>query len=595
MFYKEELVEEIRSRNDIVDVISGYVTLKKKGSSHWGCCPFHNEKTPSFSVSQSKQMYYCFGCKEKGNVYTFLMKYENYTFPEAIRVLADRAGIQLPEMEEYTQEQKARANRKQRLMELNKEAATYFYYELHNSPHGKQGLEYLQKRMLTDETMKKFALGYADKNGKNVIQYLKSKGFTDQEIMDSGIATHTEKYGLSCLFWNRVMYPILDMNKKVIGFGGRVMGEGEPKYLNSPETEIFDKRRNLYGFNYARYSRSKYLILCEGYMDVISMHQAGFGQAVASLGTAFTPEQARLIHRYFQLVYLAYDSDGAGVSAALRAIKLLRSEGIQAKVIDMRPHKDPDEFIKALGSEAYQDRIDHAENSFFYEIRMLLRDYNVKDPEERTKFHREIAKKLCEFEEEVERENYTQAIAEEYMINREALQNLVKSYAMKAGSIELAPKPRSGISAKEPAEEGGKKAQRMLITWISEKPELFDKVKKYISPEDFTEEVYRRVAEKLFENIEKGNFKPAEVISHFQNEEEQSMAADLFFATLPPMETRQDREKAFHDIIYAVKKNSVDYYNRLAQDSGNDMEAWQKKIERQKALRELAKMHISLD
>ena len=523
------------------------------------------------------------------------MKHENYTFPEAIRFLADRAGIELPEMEELTQEQKAKAGRKQRLLELNKEAATYFYYELRNSPHGKQGLEYLQKRMLTEETMKKFALGYADKNGKNVIQYLKSKGYTDQEIMDAGLATHTEKYGLSCLFWNRVMYPILDMNKKVIGFGGRVMGEGEPKYLNSPETEIFDKRRNLYGFNYARYSRSKYLILCEGYMDVISMHQAGFGQAVASLGTAFTPEQARLIHRYFQLVYLAYDSDGAGVSAALRAIKLLRSEGIQAKVIDMRPHKDPDEFIKALGSEAYQDRIDHAENSFFYEIRMLLRDYNVKDPEERTKFHREIAKKLCEFEEEVERENYTQAIAEEYMINREALQNLVKSYAMKAGSIELAPKPRSGISAKEPAEDGGKKAQRMLITWISEKPELFDKVKKYISPEDFTEEVYRRVAEKLFENIEKGNFKPAEVISHFQNEEEQSMAADLFFATLPPMETRQDREKAFHDIIYAVKKNSVDYYNRLAQDSGNDMEAWQKKIERQKALRELAKMHISLD
>lgn len=592
MYYKEELVEEIRARNDVVDVISGYVSLKKKGSNHWGCCPFHNEKTPSFSVSQSKQMYYCFGCRATGNVYTFLMKYENYTFPEAIRFLANRVGIQLPE-EDYTEEQKAKADRKNRLLEINKEAANYFYYQLRNNPHGQQGLEYLQKRQLTEETMKKFALGYAPKNGKAIIEYLKSKGFADQEIIDSGLATHSEKYGLSCLFWNRVMFPILDLNKKVIGFGGRVMGDGEPKYLNSPETDVFDKRRNLYGFHLARYSRSKFLILCEGYMDVISMHQAGFGQAVASLGTAFTREQAHFIHRYFDQVYLAYDSDGAGVKAALRATGILRDEGLQGKVIDMRPYKDPDEFMKALGAQAYQERIDHAENSFFYEIRMMEREYDLNDPEGKTKFHHAIAQKLCSFEEEVERENYLQAIADKYFIGRDALKNLVRNYAIKASNLASAPKPRSGINGKDTAEDGVKKAQKLLITWLSEKPELYAKVRKYIAPEDFTEEVYRRVAEKLFANLESGSFQPADLISQFPSEEEQSMAAELFYATLPPMETKQEKEKAFHDIIYAVKKNSNEYYaNELKE---NDMESVKRLYEGKKALMELAKTHISLD
>ena len=590
MYYSDELVEEIRAKNDIVGVISGYVSLKKKGSNHWGCCPFHNEKTPSFAVSENKQMYHCFGCGVSGNVYTFLMKYENYSFQEAIKVLADRAGVKLPEIE-YTEEQKKRANRRQRLLEVNKEAATFFYFQL-RSPHGEVGLAYLKKRELTEDTMKKFGLGYAGKNGTQLVQYLRNKGYTDEEIKDAGLATFSERNGLSSQFWNRVMYPIQDINHRVIGFGGRVMGDGEPKYLNSPETDIFDKRRNLYGLNYARTARSGNMILCEGYMDVISMHQAGFGQAVASLGTAFTPEQAHLLHRYTDQVLLAYDSDGAGVKAALRAIGILREEGLTGKVINMRPYKDPDEFMKALGREAFQERIEQAENSFFYEIRMMESQFDLKDPEGKTKFHREIAKKLCAFEEEVERDNYLQAIAEKYLIGIENLRKLVVSYAAQTGIVKPVERPKSGVQQKNTPQENAKKAQKLLITWITDTPALYGKVKAYVSPEDFTESLYRQVAEKLFADLEAGHYQPAAIISTFEDEESQREAAELFHASLPRMETVQEREKAFHDILLAVKKNSYEYFT---EQSGRDIGALSKAIAGKKALQELAKVHISLE
>jgi len=591
MYYSDEIVEEIRAKNDVVSVISGYVNLKKKGNNHWGCCPFHNEKTPSFAVSESKQMYHCFGCGESGNVFTFLMKYENYSFPEALKVLADRAGVNLPEVE-YSQEQKLRANRRQRLLDVNKDAANFFYLQLHRNPHGEVGLAYLRKRELTDETMKKFALGFAGKNGGELVAYLRQKGYQDQEIRDAGLATYSERGGLSSQFWNRVMFPIQDVNHRVIGFGGRVMGDGEPKYLNSPETDVFDKRRNLFGMNFARTARTNNIILCEGYMDVISMHQAGFTQAVASLGTAFTPEQAHLIHRYVDLVLLAYDSDGAGVKAALRAIGILRDEGITAKVINMRPYKDPDEFMKALGREAYQERIDQAENSFFYEIRMLEGQYNVRDPEERTKFHREIAKKLCTFEEDVERDNYLQAVAEKYSIGAENLKKLVVSYAA-AGVARPIERPKSGIQSKNNVQDGAKRAQKLLISWIADNPKIYPKIKTYVSAEDFTEELYRLVAGKLFEAIDGGHFSPAEIINAFDDEEKQKEAAEAFYEELPAMDTLQEREQALRDVIYAVKKNSLEYYKQKQQQ--RDIEAVSRVIQGKKDLLALANLHISLE
>ena len=590
MYYPDELVEEVRMKNDIVDVVSGYVRLQKKGANYWGCCPFHNEKTPSFSVHGGKQMYHCFGCGAGGNVFTFVMNYENYTFPEAIKMLADRAGVNLPELE-YDEAMKARESKRARLLEVNKEAAKYFYYQL-RTPHGETGYNYLKRRALSEETMRKFGLGYSGKSGASLVQYLKQKGFDDELIKEAGLATYSEKYGMTSQFFNRVMYPISDVHGKVIGFGGRVMGDAEPKYLNSPETPVFDKRRNLYGLQFARTAKSGNIILCEGYMDVIAMHQAGFTQAVASLGTAFTAEQANLLRRYTENVLLAYDSDGAGTKAALRAIGILKEAGLTGKVINMKPYKDPDEFMKAEGKEAFEERIRQAENSFFFEIRILSQNYDLKDPESKTKFHKEIAKKLCDFSVEVERENYIEAIAEKYNIGFENLRKLVNSYAGQTGLAKPIERPKSGIQQKNTPQENVKKSQRLLITWITDEPEVYAKIQRYITAEDFTEDLYRKVASRLFEDLSKGTYNPAAIISMFSDEEEQREAAALFNTNLPQLNTKQEKEKAFHDIVYAVKKNSYEYFSGQL---GADVNALNKVISGKKALEELAKTHISLD
>jgi len=591
MYYPDEIVEEVRMKNDIVDVISGYVRLQKKGANHFGLCPFHNEKSPSFSVSGGKQMYYCFGCGAGGNVFTFIMEYENYTFREAVKLLADRAGVNLPEIE-YSEEVKKKESRKNRLLEINKEAARYFYYQL-RSGRGEKGYRYLADRGLGEETMKKFGLGYAAVSSSDLVQYLRSKGYGDDLIQEAGVAVFDEKYGLHDKFWNRVIFPIQDINHRVIGFGGRVMGDGKPKYLNSPETMIFDKSRNLYGLNFARTSRQSHIILCEGYMDVIAMHQAGFTQAAASLGTAFTIGQANLIKRYVKEVLLAYDSDGAGTNAALRAIGILKEAGLSGKVINMEPYKDPDEFVKNLGAEEFVKRIEGAENSFFFELRMLEREYDLKDPESKTRFHREIAKKLCGFSEEVERENYLEAVADKYHIGFENLRKLVASYAAQTGLASPVIRPKSGLAEKKNTpEENRKKAQRLLITWITDEPGIYPKIKKYINAGDFTDELYRKVADKLFEGLSKGEFSPAALVSMFEDEEEQREVAALFNTKLEELETKKEREKALHDIIYTVKRNSYEYYSGRM---GADMDALNKVIAGKKALEELSKTHISLD
>ncbi len=592
MYYPDELIEEIRQKNDIVDVISGYVGLQKKGSNYVCCCPFHSEKTPSFSVNRNRQIYKCFGCGEGGNVVTFVMKYENCTFPEAIKILADKAGVTLPEVE-YSEEAKKRETRRQRLLEINKEAAKFYYVQL-RSPHGTRAKEYLDKRELTDETRKNFGLGYAPVRGEELLAYLRSKGYTDDLIKDVGLAKIDEKRGTTTQFWNRVMFPIQDLNHRVIGFGGRIMGDADsgPKYLNSPETEIFDKSRNLYGMNYARSARTGNIILCEGYMDVIQMHQAGFTQAVASLGTAFTPGQAALIKKYTKDVLLAYDSDGAGVKAALRAIRILKDAGMSGRIINMQPYKDPDEFIKNMGKEAFQDRIDHAENAFMFEIRMLEREFDLNDPEGKTNFYNQIARKLCEFGEDVERENYITAVAEKYHIGFENLRKLVVNTAAKTGGYAVPiERPKSGIQSKNTPEENSKKAQRLLLTWITDYPQLYGKIKQYISPEDFTFPIYKQVAERMFADIEAGQLNPASMINMFTEEKDQSEATSLFTTKLPELENDMEREKAFHDILISVKRNSFEYYSSRM---GVDITALNKVVAGKKALEELSKTHISL-
>ncbi len=589
MYYPQELIEEIRTKNNIVDVISGYVRLQKKGSNYFGLCPFHNEKSPSFSVSPGNQMYYCFGCGAGGNVITFLMQYENDTFQEAVKTLAQRAGVALPEIE-YTQEMKQAQSRRMRLLEINKEAAKYFFYQL-RARQGSMGYQYLKKRGLSDETMNRFGLGYSNKYSDDLVKYLKSKNYSEDLIRAAGLCNVDEKHGMYDKFWNRVIFPIQDINHRVIGFGGRVMGDGTPKYLNSPETEIFDKSRNLYGLNFARTSRKNSFILCEGYMDVIAMHQAGFSQAVASLGTAFTPGQAGLLKRYTDEVLLSYDSDEAGVRAALRAIGILREAGLSGKVIDLKPYKDPDEFIRALGAQEFQKRLDNAQNSFFFELDQLQKSYDMKDPESKTNFHRALAQKLCGFSEEVERENYIEAVAERYQIGFESLRRLVMEYATKTGLARPVERYKSGVPQKNTIQEKAERDQRLLLTWLADCPQLYGQIRKYISPADFTKELYVKVAERLFADLEKGKADPAAIVSLFEEEQQQREAASLFHARLREVGSIQEQEKAIRDIVCSVKRNS---YERDSAAAGNDIEALKRVIAGKKQLEELNKTHISL-
>lgn len=591
-FYSDDLIEEVRSRNDIVDVISGYVRLQKKGSTYFGLCPFHNEKTASFSVTPNKQMYYCFGCGAGGNVFTFLMEYENFTFAEAMQSLAERAGVELP-VQEYSPQMKQEADRRQRLLEVNKEAGKY-YYMLLRSEHGQQALNYFKKRELTEETMRKFGLGYSDKFSDDLYRYLKKKGYEDELLRDSGLISFDERRGGHDKFWNRAMFPIMDVHSKIIGFGGRVMGEGEPKYLNSPETKIFDKSRNLYGLNFARTTRKPQFLLCEGYMDVIALHQAGFDNAVASLGTALTSGHASLLKRYTKEVYLTYDSDGAGVKAALRAIPILKEVGITTKVINMRPYKDPDEFIKALGAEAYQERIDQAENSFMFEIRILEQQYDMDDPESKTAFYNEIAKKLLGFTEELERDNYIEAVAGKYQMGFENLRKLVLHMGTKGGIAAPKPKLKSGIHENKKKEDGMKQSQKLLLTWLIEDTRLFPVIQKFITPMDFTEDIYRRVADILFEQYETTKtVNPAQIISMFENEEDQREAASLFNAHIRNIETKADKEKALKETVVRIKQNSINY--RSANLAPADMAGLQQLVADKRQLEQLEKLHISIE
>ena len=591
-YYSDELIEEVRSRNDIVDVIGGYVRLQKKGSSYFGLCPFHNEKTGSFSVTPSKQMFYCFGCGAGGNVFTFLMKYENYTFGEAMQTLADRVGIELPK-QELSEAQKREADERSRLLEINKEAAKYFYALLRN-PRGARAYGYFKNRQLSDETMQKFGLGYSDQYSDDLYRYLRKKGYDDEILKKSGLVTIDEVRGGHDKFWNRAMFPIMDVHNRVIGFGGRVMGEGEPKYLNSPETRIFDKSRNLYGLNIARTSRRNQLLLCEGYMDVISLHQAGFDNAVASLGTALTSGHANLLKRYTKEVYLTYDSDGAGVKAALRAIPILKKVGITTKVINMRPYKDPDEFIKALGADEYQKRIDEAENSFLFEIRILNEQYDMNDPASKTAFFNETAQKLLGFSEELERNNYIQAVAEKYFVTVEELKKLVNNLAIKGGIVKAPTPLKSGINENKKKEDGMKQSQKLLLTWLIEDTRLFKTIEGLITPEDFTEELYHRVAEKLFEQYKtEGAVNPAQIVSMEAGEEEQREIASLFNATIHEVETQNEMEKALKETIIRIKQNSINY--RSDHLDPNDMAGLMKVIEDKRALEKLEKLHISIN
>ena len=597
MRYSEDIIEEVRMKNDIVDVISQYVKLTRKGNSYFGLCPFHNEKTPSFSVTPSKQMYYCFGCGAGGNVFTFVMEYENFTFGEALKYLADRAGVELPKIE-YSKEAKAKAEKKAQLLEINKQAAQYFYYQLRRE-NGRNAHDYLTGRGLSEETIRKFGLGYSDKYSDDLYKFLKSKNYSDELLRESGLFNTDERHGMYDKFWNRVIFPIMDVNNRVIGFGGRVMGEGKPKYLNSPETKIFDKSRNLYGLNIARTTRKNYLILCEGYMDVIAMHQAGFTNAVASLGTALTLGHASLLKRYTQEVLLLYDSDEAGIRAALRGIPILREAGVNSRVVSLKPYKDPDEFIRNEGPEAFENRLNQAMDSFMFRIHTAESEFPMSEPQGQNRFFQQCAQMLLELGDELERNLYIEAIVKEYRrygISVDDLRKRVNTLAMKGTPAEKRIQPKSAASQQPKKESAAQKAQKLLLTWLVTYPGIFDTVEKYISPEDFVIPLYRQVAQMLYDQHEEGDVNPAKLLNAFTDSEEQREVSSLFNATIH-LENEEEQQRAFADTILRIKDESLKEQNRNLDPS--DMNGLLDVIKAKKELEELGRkrsqLHISFE
>ena len=557
MFYPQEVVDQVIESNNIVDVIGSYVKLTKKGSTYFGLCPFHNEKTPSFSVTDNgnKQMYYCFGCHKGGTVLTFIMQYENVSYTDALKTLADRAGIALPKPD-YSKEQEALSRKKDAILEVNKEAAKYFYHLL-KSERGKNALKYLTDRGLSDETIRSFGLGYSDKYRDDLYQYMKNKGFTDDILKESGLfsikETDTHDY-----FWNRVMFPIMDVRSKVIAFGGRVMGEGEPKYLNSPETICFNKRRTLYGLHAAKKHKGKELILCEGYMDVISLHQAGFTNAVASLGTALTEGHADILKRYTGNVVISYDSDTAGRDAALRAIPKLREAGLSVKVLDLSPYKDPDELIKAEGTDFFKERLKNAKNSLIFEIYCLQDQFDLNDPDEKTKFFNETAKRLSYIEDRLEQENYIQAVSKEFLIEYSMLKEKTKKLSLSNDNRQGFTTTPIIIKKKDETKTALAQCQKMVLSFLAEEPSFYDNVSDVIDESDFCLPPYDKAAQLLFSQLKAGKVNPNSIINAFEDSDVQEEVADIFHDSFLKDISESDLQKTINDCIIRIRKNSIE-------------------------------------
>ncbi len=561
MRYDESVIEQVREANDIVDVVGQYVRLTKKGANYFGLCPFHGEKTASFSVSPRKQIYYCFGCGAGGNVINFLMEYENYSFTESLKSLADRAHIDLPEPSGGGEDKGSRERRKQ-LLDIHKDAAVFYYKQL-QTPDGAAGYQYFrQKRRLSDETITHFGLGFAPKASDALYRHLKEKGWGDELLHASGLVTIQER-GIRDKFWNRVMFPIMDINNHVIAFGGRVMGDGIPKYLNSPETDIFDKSAHLYGLNFARKSRRKFMLICEGYMDVIALHQAGFDCAVASLGTALTEKHAPLLKRLDKPVMLCYDSDGAGVKAAMRAIPLLREAGVEARVVKLSPYKDPDEFIVHEGGAAFEERIAQALNGFLFQSDVWRGQFDMNNPAERTSFHRRVAEELTSFTDGIERENYLSAVCARHQIPAEPLRNLVSGLGNRRYSTEIeVPEAedlvRDSLSRAGKGSNGLTVGAQLLLWWAAESAASPERVARLLRPEDMPSELQEELLAHILRLKTRGPVTPAALLSEYpENEEAARQIAAVYSKALDPDRDAGERAHILTGNLQRLRKEAL--------------------------------------
>lgn len=554
--YSDEIIDDVRQSNDIVDVISQYVRLKRSGRNYFGLCPFHNEKSPSFSVSPEKQIFHCFGCGVGGNVFTFLTKIEGINFVEAVQLLAERANIQLPTLENNVDS--AKEALKAKVYKVNEFTAKYYHENLYR-PESKIAQEYIKKRKLSNETLKAFQIGFSGKFDE-LYKELKKQGFEDREILESGLVNKNERGQYIDRYRNRLMFPICDARGRVIAFGGRVLDDSKPKYINSPENIVYSKGRHLYGLNVAKkYDIKKRLLIVEGYMDVVSLHQREIHNVVASLGTALTQQQGYLLRNNTEQIILSYDSDEAGQTAKVRAMEILQNMGCDIRVLQMEGAKDPDEYVIKYGNARFQNLVDKAISVIEFKVKILRQSLNLESTNDKIKFLNEIAKLISKIDNSMEREVYIEKIAKEYDVSKEAIYAEVNKLTYRESKDEKVlgkPKPVVRHIEKKEAENVSEATKRrentVLAILLSGDRNIYEIIKQNIAIQDFKYEIDKKIAEKLYEEFENGNSNINSIIDNLSEEEQNHitmiMAEDYGI---------DDVEKAIDDIIQSYEKDKL--------------------------------------
>ena len=553
--YSEELIDEIRNSNDIVDIISQYVILKRSGRNFFGLCPFHKEKTPSFSVSPDKQIFHCFGCGAGGNVIHFISKIENVDFKESLEILADRAGIKLPTLENNVDSK--RLELKEKVYEINKLVAMYYHETLYK-PQAKPAQEYVKKRKLDNKALKEFCIGYAE-NANVLYKLLKEKGFTEEEILASDLVI---KKGNSYVdrFKNRLIFPIQDIRNRFIAFGGRVLDNSLPKYINSPENIVYSKARNLYGLNVAKNTKTRKLIIVEGYMDTVSLHQRGIDNVVASCGTALTEAQGRLLRKYAEKVIISYDSDSAGQAATLRGLEILNNLGCDIRILQMEGAKDPDEYVIKYGNGRFNDLVENAISLVEFKIKVLKKGLNIENTNDKIKFMNEIAKILGGVDNKIEQEIYIDKISSDYNISKEAIYAQINKneYSNNKGAKILESssirKPTIKRQEKEINPELEKRENIIISLLIDGGEEVYNKIKDIINPNDFKSEANQKIMRRLYEEFEKGNSNINSLVDMFADDEQVVNALTGIMADDYEIE---DNKKALDDVINNYQKEKL--------------------------------------
>lgn len=587
--YSEEIIEEVRQNNDIVDIISQYVHLTRKGRNYFGLCPFHNEKSPSFSVSPDRQIFHCFGCGVGGNVYTFLMKIEGITFREALEQLAERANIQLPTLENSGDSQKEQL--KSKVYKVNEFTAEFYHQNLYK-PTAKIAQEYVKKRKLNQETLQAYKIGYSGKFDE-LYKALKAQGFGEQEILESGLVNKNDNGTYIDRYRNRLMFPICDVRGKVIAFGGRVLDDTKPKYINSPENVVYSKGRHLFGLNVAKKDSSKRLLIVEGYMDVISLHQRGITNVVGALGTALTEQQGWLLRKTTEQVILGFDADGAGQTAVARSMEILQNMGCDMRVLQIEGAKDPDEFILKFGEGRFQLAIENAISLVEFKVKNLKKELNLENTGDKIKFLNEISKILSKIENTMEREVYIEKISKGYNISKEAIyaevnkliySNNKSEKTVQKNEIKLV--KREAKQEVEIDEDIKRRENTIIAILLEDNKEVFEKIKEKIKLTDFKDEINKKIAEKLYNELEKEDSNVNKLIDTFdektQNHITMIMATDYEIENI---------EKAIDDILTKYEKEKL---NKRKQEILKQLEIETNESEKQKLSKELSNIIIAL-